>query len=137
MEACQDVEAWRPIVRPNRDRGHVTRGARCSMSGMPNPFNQFATRLAICSERFRVSQFVTWLPSLTDATCHRYLYYQMFGIDACFRFKRRQVSNYERDPELGPGHAYLVAWDSYSEYLRDFTDQEEVRFISPSSTDRD
>ena len=59
-------------------------------------------------------------------TCPRYLYYQTFGIDACFRFKRRQVSNYEKDPELGPGYAYLVAWDPYSEYLRRFTNQAEV-----------
>ena len=65
-----------------------------------------------------------------NAVYHRYLYYQTFGIDACFRFKRRQVSNYEKDPELGPGYAYLVAWDSYSEYLRRFTDQQEVGFIS-------
>jgi hypothetical protein len=50
----------------------------------------------------------------------------MFGIDACFRFKRRKVSSYDKDPELGPGYAYLVAWDSYSEYLRRFTDQQEV-----------
>ena len=59
----------------------------------------------------------------------RYLYYQTFGIDACFRFKRRQISSYEKDPELGPGYAYVVGWDSYSEYLRGFTNQEEVHFV--------
>lgn len=58
----------------------------------------------------------------------RYLYYLIIGIDACFRFKRRQISSYEKDPELGPGYAYLVAWDSYSEYLRRFSQQEEVCF---------
>ena len=42
-------------------------------------------------------------------TCPRYLYYLTFGINACFHFKRRQVSNYEKDSELGPGYAYLVA----------------------------
>lgn len=62
----------------------------------------------------------------SDSIYTRYLYYQSFGIDACFRFKRRQISSYKRDPELGPGYAYLVAWDSYSEYLRRFTNQEEV-----------
>lgn len=61
--------------------------------------------------------------------CTRYLYYQTFGIDACFRFKRRQISNYGKDPELGPGYSYLVAWGSYSEYLRRFTDQDEVRLF--------
>ena len=58
----------------------------------------------------------------------RHLYYLILGIDACFRFKRRQVSSYQKDPELGPGYAYLVAWDSYSNYLLGFTDQEEVCF---------
>ncbi|KAF9782642.1 hypothetical protein BJ322DRAFT_1022239 [Thelephora terrestris] len=61
---------------------------------------------------------------------HEYLYYQSFGIDACFRFKRRQISSYEKDPELGPGYAYLVAWDAYSEYLRRFTDQREMSTCS-------
>lgn len=60
----------------------------------------------------------------------RYLYYQAFRINACFRFKRRQVSNYAKDPELGPGYAYIVAWDSYSEYLHRFTDQEEVHHLN-------
>jgi hypothetical protein len=59
----------------------------------------------------------------------RYLYNQTFGIDACFRFKRRQISSYEKDPELGPGYAYLVAWEPYRQYLRRFTDQQEVRFV--------
>jgi hypothetical protein len=45
------------------------------------------------------------------------LYYQSFGIDACFRFKRRQISSYEKDPELGPGFAYVVAWEPYQQYL--------------------
>ena len=74
------------------------------------------------------------LPSITNVTRSRYLYYQMFGIDVCFRFKRRQVSSYEKDPELGPGFAYLIAWDSYSEYLHWFTNQEEVCPICPLST---
>ena len=69
----------------------------------------------------------TYRAFLTDLACCRYIYYQAFGIDACFRFKRRQVSSYERDPELGPGYAYLVAWDSYKEYLDRFPEQQEVR----------
>ena len=69
--------------------------------------------------------------SLSNPVCLRYLYYQTFGIDACFRFKRRQISDYEKDPELGPGFAYLVAWEPYREHLLRFTDQEEVRFVHP------
>lgn len=56
----------------------------------------------------------------------RYLYYQSFGIDACFRFKRRQISSYEKDPELGPGFAYVVAWEPYKQYLSKCGDQKEV-----------
>lgn len=130
----QDGEAWWSVVRPDRDQGHVTRGACCSLSSVPYPFHQFTTRLAICSERFRVRELLVQLPSITNITRSRYLYYQMFGIDACFWFKRRQVSNYEKDPELGPGFAYLVAWDSYSEYLHRFTNQEEVCPICPLFT---
>ena len=55
----------------------------------------------------------------------------MIGIDACFRFKRRHVSSYEKDPKLGPGYAYLVAWEPYREYLRRFTNQTEVRCVPP------
>ena len=68
-----------------------------------------------------------YLYTYADTIHPRFLYYQSFGIDACFRFKRRQISSYEKDPELGPGYAYLVAWEPYSEYLRRFTNQEEVR----------
>ena len=67
------------------------------------------------------------LSVISGGTFPRYLYYQTFGIDACFRFKRREISSYEKDPELGPGYAYLVAWDSYSKYLGRFSDQQEVR----------
>lgn len=56
----------------------------------------------------------------------RYLYYQSFGIDACFRFKRRNISSYEKDPELGPGFAYVVAWEPFREYLSKHANQSEV-----------
>lgn len=73
----------------------------------------------------------------------RYLYYQSFGIDACFRFKRRQISSYEKDPELGPGFAYVVAWEPYQRYLQKSGNQNEVSdflfvldFISQRFTDQ-
>ena len=56
----------------------------------------------------------------------RYLYYRSFGIDACFRFKRQQISSYEKDPELGPGFAYIVAWEPYQHYLLKHGNQSEV-----------
>ena len=76
------------------------------------------------------TRIVTTPVSFTNNIHPRYLYYQIFGIDACFRFKRRQISSYARDPELGPGYAYLVSWDSYNEYLSRFTDQDEVCLVA-------
>jgi len=68
-----------------------------------------------------VAKDARYVPGLTSQSRHlhfsRYLYYQSFGIDACFRFKRRQISSYEKDPELGPGFAYVVAWEPYQRYL--------------------
>ena len=79
----------------------------------------------------RDSEYVGVVSTLNDSETirPRYLYYQTFGVDACFCFKRRQISSYDKDPELGPGYAYLVGWNSYNEYLRCFTDQNEVRSI--------
>ena len=59
----------------------------------------------------------------------RYLHYQSFGIDACFRFKRRQILSYEKDPELGPGFAYVVAWGPYHKYLLKCANQSEVCYF--------
>ena len=75
------------------------------------------------------SRFVSMSPSppfVWHLHPPRYLYYQRFGIDACFRFKRRQISSYEKDPELGPGFAYVVAWEPYDKYLRQRGNQSEV-----------
>ena len=84
--------------------------------------------MEVSSEEFRVC-FQCFTPSLQVLTRYRYLYYQSFGIDACFRFKRRQVSSYEKDPELGPGFAYVVAWEPYHQYLLDHADQSEVKVL--------
>ena len=92
---------------------------------MSSPFRQFTSQLALGWERSRVRETIAYLSVANDFYL-RYLYYQMFGINACFWFKRRQVSSYKKDPELGPGYTYVVAWDSYCEYLRRFTNQEEV-----------
>lgn len=94
---------------------------------MPHSLRQFASQLEVCWKGLRVCGSSFDIGSTLDGAYFRYLYYQMFGIDACFRFKRRQISSYKKDPELGPGYAYVVAWEPYREYLRRFTDQTEVR----------
>ena len=73
----------------------------------------------------RSAYLVCRLDIFTDNPA-RFLFYQSFGIDACFRFKRRQISSYEKDPELGPGLAYVVAWEPYREYLLSRTKEEDV-----------
>jgi len=99
---------------------------------MPHSLCQLAPQLEVCWKGHRVRRHLFHTRSAVDGTRSRYLYYQMFGIDACFRFKRRQVSSYEKDPELGPGYAYLVVWEPYRKYLRRFTNQTEVRPVPPS-----
>ena len=74
------------------------------------------------------SEYVIRLCTFSSSflTLRRYLYYQMFGIDACFRFKRRQISSHAKDPELGPRFAYVVAWEPYNEYLLQRGNQNDV-----------
>lgn len=99
---------------------------------MSSPFYKSSPQLALNQERSPVHFPVAGFYVIANGVHYRYLYYQAFGIDACFRFKRREVSSYERDPELGPGYAYLVTWDSYREYLCCFTNQEEVHDPNPA-----
>ncbi|KAF7291343.1 CxC2 domain-containing protein [Mycena indigotica] len=52
------------------------------------------------------------------------------AIDACFRLKRRTISNELRDPGLGTGWAYMLEWAPYREYLLTTTDQQEMSTCS-------
>lgn len=47
-------------------------------------------------------------------------------MDACFRLKRRAVSNEQKDPILGSGWGYFVEDTKYREVLGAYADQEEV-----------
>ncbi|KAJ7817576.1 hypothetical protein B0H13DRAFT_2379559 [Mycena leptocephala] len=55
----------------------------------------------------------------------RFLYTFFLALDACFCLKRRLISSELRDPDLGPGWAYMVDTGPYREYLRGVTDQKE------------
>ena len=57
----------------------------------------------------------------------RFLYTLVVAVDACFRLKRRAVSNEVKDPILGSGWGYFVEDRSYHELLVQYKDQEEVR----------
>ncbi|KAJ7071702.1 hypothetical protein B0H15DRAFT_925776 [Mycena belliarum] len=56
----------------------------------------------------------------------RFLYTLFLALDACFRLKRRLISSELRDPDLGPGWAYMLDTGPYREYLRTVTDQKEM-----------
>lgn len=95
------------------------------MSCLPLPRYQPPGQLEVRKEEFTVC-LVFFICSAFNSRVFRFLYYQSFGIDACFRFKRRQISSYEKDPELGPGFAYVVAWEPYNQYLLKHANQREV-----------
>ncbi|KAK7022007.1 hypothetical protein VNI00_017109 [Paramarasmius palmivorus] len=52
------------------------------------------------------------------------------AVDACFRLKRKLVSNEDADPGFGTGFAYLVEDGRYREYLRDMTNETEMSTCS-------
>ncbi|KAJ7486368.1 hypothetical protein B0H11DRAFT_1721689 [Mycena galericulata] len=60
----------------------------------------------------------------------RFLYTLFLALDACFRLKRRLVSSELKDPDLGPGWAYMVNTEPYRAYLRNVTDQKEMNTCS-------
>ncbi|KAJ6499732.1 hypothetical protein C8R47DRAFT_1175589 [Mycena vitilis] len=60
----------------------------------------------------------------------RFLYTFYVALDACFRLKRRLISSELKDPDLGPGWAYLLNTMPYREYLRGVTDQKEMNSCS-------
>ncbi|KAF7292055.1 CxC2 domain-containing protein [Mycena indigotica] len=56
----------------------------------------------------------------------RGLYVFFLAMDACFRLKRRAISNEIRDPALSNGWAYMVEWEPYKSYLLHIGDQQEI-----------
>ncbi|KAF7295136.1 CxC2 domain-containing protein [Mycena indigotica] len=54
------------------------------------------------------------------------LYVFFLAMDACFRLKRRAISNEIRDPALSNGWAYMVEWEPYKDYLLKVGDQKEI-----------
>ncbi|KAL1698469.1 hypothetical protein EV121DRAFT_284741 [Schizophyllum commune] len=56
----------------------------------------------------------------------RYLYVLFIALDACFRLKRRKISNRERDPSLADGGSYMVESGPFEEYIKAADEQTEV-----------
>ncbi|KAF7321124.1 CxC2 domain-containing protein [Mycena chlorophos] len=60
----------------------------------------------------------------------RCLYVVVLAIDACFRLKRRLISNEVRDPGLGTGWAYMVEWEPYRQFILLHKNQKEMSSCS-------
>ena len=63
--------------------------------------------------------------------CRRFLYQITVAIDACFRLKRRDVSNEEKDPILGSGWGYFIEDSAYKLMLSGYGDQDAVSTFPP------
>ncbi|KAJ7446041.1 hypothetical protein B0H11DRAFT_2162501 [Mycena galericulata] len=60
----------------------------------------------------------------------RFIYVLFLALDACFRLKRRMISNEIKDPGLGTGWAYVMENAPYRHFLRTVTDQKEMSTCS-------
>ncbi|KAJ7830049.1 hypothetical protein B0H14DRAFT_2366095 [Mycena olivaceomarginata] len=61
---------------------------------------------------------------------NQFLYIFFLALDACFRLKRRMISNEFKDPGLGTGWAYVMENAPYRHYLLSVTDQKEMSTCS-------
>jgi len=60
-------------------------------------------------------------------TTHSWLYMLMVAMDANFRLKSRLRGAINKEPALGVGWAYFVDNGPYSEFIKKFVDEDEVR----------
>lgn len=54
------------------------------------------------------------------------------GMDANFRLRSKLRAAVSRDPAMGLGWAYFVDHQPYAEFIKDYVDQDEVGWSSPS-----
>ncbi|KAJ7441809.1 hypothetical protein B0H11DRAFT_2251870 [Mycena galericulata] len=60
----------------------------------------------------------------------RFIYVLFLALDACFRLKRRMISNEIKDPGLGTGWAYVMENALYWHFLHTVKDQKEMSTCS-------
>ncbi|KAI9069790.1 hypothetical protein FKP32DRAFT_1559042 [Trametes sanguinea] len=111
------VAQWRHLKRLKRaGRGHACSGVEGTAPG------ELAVRCPACP-RPDVNLPPNW-DSVSDDL--KFLYIMSVAIDACFRLKRRAVSNEEKDAILGSGWGFFVEDAGYREVLAGFLDQLEM-----------
>ncbi len=132
------VAQWRHLKMLKRaGRGHDPTGVEGTKPG------ELAVRCPACphaeinlpSNWETVSDDLKYVARQTSASrplspSRRYLYFLTVAIDACFRLKRRAVSDTKKDPILGSGWGYFVEDTGYHEVLSAYGSQDEVRMSS-------
>ncbi|KAH9848497.1 hypothetical protein C2E23DRAFT_739298 [Lenzites betulinus] len=110
------VAQWRHLKMLKRaGRGHDPTGVDGTREG------ELAIRCPACPQ-----PDINLPPNWEDASDDlKYLYILTVAMDACFRLKRRDVSNTDKDPILGSGWGYFVEDAAYHALLKDYGDQDE------------
>ncbi|KAI0653954.1 hypothetical protein C8Q70DRAFT_1048186 [Cubamyces menziesii] len=111
------VAQWRHLKRLKRSgRGHDPAGVEGTQAG------ELAVRCPACPQP-NINLPSNWATVSDDL---QYLYMLTVAVDACFRLKRRMVSNETKDPSFGSGWGYFVEDSCYKEVLAEYKDQEEI-----------
>ncbi|KAJ7848834.1 hypothetical protein B0H14DRAFT_2356572 [Mycena olivaceomarginata] len=101
-------------------RGHDTAGVFGTGAG------ELAVQCPVCPDP-KVNLPDGWENAAPE---DQFLYIFFLALDACFRLKRRMISNEYKDPGLGTGWAYVMENPPYRHYLRTVTDQKEMSTCS-------
>ena len=137
-EFMRVVAQWRLLKRLKRaGRGHDPTGAAGTAPGelavrcpaCPRPGVNLPPNWEEVSDDLKYVSFQFLITAFSHVDFRRFLYVQSIAIDACFRLKRRAVSNEDKDPILGSGWGYFVEDTGYKEWLAGQTDQTEVRNV--------
>ncbi|KAI0694816.1 hypothetical protein C8Q76DRAFT_634374 [Earliella scabrosa] len=111
------VAQWRHLKMLKRGgRGHDPTGVAGTRPG------QLAVQCPACP-RPHINIPENWHEISEDL---QYLYVLSVAIDACFRLKRRAVSDEDKDPILGSGWGYFVEDTGYKEILAQYAEQSEM-----------
>ncbi|KAF7303422.1 CxC2 domain-containing protein [Mycena indigotica] len=108
------------LLLKRKGRGHDRFGVMGTASG------ELAIRCPACP-RPGINLPEGWENAPPEDRC---LYIMFIAMDACFRLKRRSISNELRDPGLGTGWAYMVEWEPYRAHLLTITDEQEMSTCS-------
>jgi hypothetical protein len=77
-------------------------------------------------ERMGIMYLIIVAELMTNSS---WLYMLTVAMDANFRLKSRLRSSSNKEPTLGLGWAYFVDNGSYSEFIKDYVDQDEVPIL--------